>query len=79
VIEEIRKLMLRSTHETVSKEKLSRRDPTIAARKKQQQQQNNKGEGRQLQVRVWDPGGFQQSWRAHEQELMNFSQQWSMM
>jgi hypothetical protein len=28
---------------------------------------------------VWDPGGFQQSWEAHEQELMNFSQQWSMM
>jgi hypothetical protein len=79
VIEEIRKLMLRSAEETVSKEKLSRRDPAIAAGKQQQQQQQSRGAGRQLQVRVWDPGGFQQSWRAHEQELMNFSQQWSMM
>jgi hypothetical protein len=39
VIEEIRRLMLRSAQEEVSKEKLSRRKPAIAAGKKQQQQQ----------------------------------------
>jgi hypothetical protein len=36
---------------------------------------NNKqsrGAEGQLQEKVWDPGGFQQSWEAHEQELMNF-------
>jgi hypothetical protein len=79
VIEEIRRLMLRSAHESVSKEKLSRRKPAIAAGKKQQQQQQSSGADGQLQRIVWDPGGFQQSWEAHEQELMNFSQQWSMM
>jgi hypothetical protein len=31
VIEEIRRLMLRSAHETASKEKLSRRNPAIVA------------------------------------------------
>jgi hypothetical protein len=35
VIEEIKKMMLRSTEETISKEKLSRRDHAIAAGKKQ--------------------------------------------
>jgi hypothetical protein len=79
VIEEIRKMMLRSVEETINKEKLSRRDPAIAAGKQQQQQQQSRGVGKQLQEKVWDPGGFQRSWRAHEQELMNFSQQWSMM
>jgi hypothetical protein len=59
-------MMLRSAEESVSKEKLSRRDPSIAAGKQQQQQQQSRGAGRQLQVRVRDPGGFQQSWGAHE-------------
>jgi hypothetical protein len=59
VIEEIRKLMLRSVEETVSKEKLSRRDPAIAVGKQQQQQQQSRGVGKQLQEKVWDPGGFQ--------------------
>jgi hypothetical protein len=36
-IEEIRRMMLRSAQEAVSKGKLSRREPTIAAGKKQQQ------------------------------------------
>jgi hypothetical protein len=79
VIEEIKKLMLRSAEETVSKEKLNRRDPAIAAGKQQQQQQQSIGASRQFQRKIWDPGGFQHSWSAHEQELMNFSQQWSMM
>jgi hypothetical protein len=48
VIEEIRKLMLRSAEETVSKEKLGRRDPAIATGKQQQQQQQSRGVGRQL-------------------------------
>jgi hypothetical protein len=64
-IEEIRRLMLRSAHETSSKKKLSRRKPTIAAGKKQQQQQSRGADG-QLQRIIWDPGGFQQSWEAHE-------------
>jgi hypothetical protein len=58
VIEEIRDLMLRSTQETVSKEKLNRGEPTRVAGK--QQQQHNRGAGGQLQREVWDPGGFQQ-------------------
>jgi hypothetical protein len=61
-----------------SKEKLSRKKPAIAAGKKQQQQQSSGADGQAPKI-VWDPGGFQQSWEAHEQELMNFSQQWSMM
>jgi hypothetical protein len=59
VIEEIRELMLRSTQEVVSKEKLNRREPARVAGKQQQQQQS-RGAGGQLQGRVWDPGGFQQ-------------------
>jgi hypothetical protein len=38
----------------------------------QKQQQEKRGAEGQLQEKVWDPGGFQQSWEAHEQELMNF-------
>jgi len=79
VIEEIRKLMLRSV-EAVSKEELTRREPAIAAGKnkknmqKQQQQQHSWRRARgQLQKRIWDPGGFQ-NWRRgyHEKELMFF-------
>jgi hypothetical protein len=66
VIEEIIKLMLRSAEETVSKEKLSIRDLVIAAGKQQQQQQQSRGVGKQIQEKVWDPDGFQQSWRTHE-------------
>jgi hypothetical protein len=69
--------MLRSAARNYSEEKLSRRKPTIAAGKKQQQQSS--GADGQLQRTVWDLGGFQQSREAHEQELMNFLQQWSMM
>jgi hypothetical protein len=77
VIEEIMKLMLRST-EAVNKGKMSRGGPTIAAKKKkkkmqQQQQQQGRGARRQLQGRVRDPGGFQH-WRrgTHEHEIMFF-------
>jgi hypothetical protein len=65
VIEQIRKLMLKSAQETANDEKLSRRE--IATTSRQQQQQQRHGAGRQLQRVVWDPGGFQQpGWRAHE-------------
>jgi hypothetical protein len=74
IIEEIRRLMIRSA-EAVSKEKLSRREPARAAGKKQQQQQQHswRGADGQLQGKVWDPGGFQH-WRrgAHDQEIMIF-------
>jgi hypothetical protein len=43
VIEEIRRLMLRSTTEFSSKEKLSEGEPAIVAGKKQQQQQQISG------------------------------------
>jgi hypothetical protein len=76
VIEEIRRLMLRSAQEVVSKGKL--KEEACKSSRAEQQQQSS-GAGGQLQRRVWDPGGFQQSWEAHEKELMNFSQQWSMM
>jgi hypothetical protein len=55
VIEEIRRLMLRSA-ETASEERLSRREAAAAAAQKQQQQQN--GADEQLQRMIWDPGGF---------------------
>jgi hypothetical protein len=58
VIEGIRRLMLRSAQEYVSRKKMSRRKPAIAAGKKQQQQQRSGAYG-QLQRTVWDPGGFQ--------------------
>jgi hypothetical protein len=61
-----------------SEEKLSRGRPTRVA-EQQQQQQRSSGDDGQIQKTVWDPGGFQHGWGAHEQELMNFSQQWSMM
>jgi hypothetical protein len=70
-IEELRRLMLRSETNTASEEKLSRRNPAIAAGKKQQQQSS--GADGQLQRTFWDPGGFQQSQEAHEQELIDFS------
>jgi hypothetical protein len=73
MIEDIRRLMLRST-ETASKERLSRRETTTTTKQRKQQQQQSSGAGEQLQRTVWDPGGFQQlGWRAHEQELMNFA------
>jgi hypothetical protein len=68
VIEEIRRLMLRSTKE-ISKGKLTRGDPsTIGGKKKQKQQQHSwRGARGQPQRTVWDPGGFQCSERgAHD-------------
>jgi hypothetical protein len=71
VIEEIRRLMLRSA-ETASKEQLSRKEEAIVAAARKQQQGN--GADEQLQRMILDPGGFQhQRWEAHEQELMNFA------
>jgi hypothetical protein len=67
VIEEIRKLMLRST-EAVSKEEMNRGELAIAAGKKKKKQQHSwRGARGQLQKRIWDPGGFQH-WRrgAHD-------------
>jgi hypothetical protein len=73
IIEEIRRLMIRSA-EAVSKGKLSRGEPAIAAGQQMQQQQRSSGADGQLQRTVWDPGGFQQPcWEAHEQELMIFA------
>jgi hypothetical protein len=70
---EIQWLMLRSTEEAVNKDNLYRGKFARASRKMQKQQQKlSRGEEGQLHKKVWDPGGFQQSWEAHEQELMNF-------
>jgi hypothetical protein len=73
VIEEIKKLMLRSA-EVVNKEELNRGETAIAAGKKKKKKQHSwRGARGQLHKRIWDPGGFQH-WRrgAHEQELMIF-------
>jgi len=76
---------LRLAQEAINKGNLNRGDPatTIGKKKKnhhqQQWKQQSMGAGGQIQGEVWDPGGFQQGWRAHEKEIMNFSQQWSMM
>jgi hypothetical protein len=81
IIEEIIKLMIRSIEETVSMRKLNKGELAIVEEKekKKQQQQHNIGAGGQFQGEDWDPRGFQWSWGSHEQEIMNFSQQWSMM
>jgi hypothetical protein len=63
--------MLNSVEEVSRKEKLNRENLTREAWKKQQQQQR-RGVGGNLQEKFWDPRGFQQSWEAHEQDLMNF-------
>jgi hypothetical protein len=52
---------------------LDEKEPTRATRMMQEQKQRSRGAERQLQEKVWDPGGFQPRWRAHEQELMIFS------
>jgi hypothetical protein len=44
----------------------------MSSREDETTKQQSRGAGGQLQEKVWDPGGFQQSWEAHEQELMNF-------
>jgi hypothetical protein len=59
IIEEIRRLTLRSSQEVVSRRKLNIGGPTREAGKKRQQQQHIGGAGGQLQEKVWDPGGFQ--------------------
>ena len=64
VIEEIRKLMLRSVEE-INKGNMTRGEPAIAVgkkhNKKQQQQKQHswRGSRGQLQGKFWDPGGFQ--------------------
>lgn len=37
-----------------------------------EKKQPSRGAKRQLQEKVWDPGGFQPRWKDHEQELMIF-------
>jgi hypothetical protein len=59
IIEEIRRLMIRSA-EATNKGNLSRGEPAIAAGKQKQQQQRSDGADGQLQRTVWDLGGFQQ-------------------
>jgi hypothetical protein len=76
VIEEIRKLMLRSARSSQQKgaeQKRACHSSREEEKKKQQQQHSWRGARGQLQKRIWDPGGFQH-WRrgAHEQELMFF-------
>jgi hypothetical protein len=38
----------------------------------QEWKQRSRGVERQLQGKVWDPGGFQPCWKDHEKELMIF-------
>jgi hypothetical protein len=57
VIEEIRRLMLSSTQETIIGRKMNRGKTAIATGKMQQQQRSSGVDG-QLQRTVWDPGGF---------------------
>jgi hypothetical protein len=66
VVEEIRKLMLESAEELVSTRKLRNRKPARAVRMMQEQKQQSRGAERQLQEKVWDPGGFQPHWKFHE-------------
>jgi hypothetical protein len=71
VIEDIRRLMLRSAN-TTSNEKLCRKEGVAAAAAQKQPQGN--GADEQLQRMIWDLGGFPQLiWKAHEKELMNFA------
>jgi hypothetical protein len=65
----MRRLMLRSTQEIVSRGELKKGGPTEAIGK--QHQQHSKGVDGQLHMNIWDPGGFQLQ-GSHEQELMIF-------
>jgi hypothetical protein len=56
VIEEIRRLMLRSA-ETASEERLSRKERSKQQQQQQQQQQQN-GADESSRYLIWDPGGF---------------------
>jgi hypothetical protein len=73
VIEEIRKLMLDSIEESVNIRKLDEKKISQDVGKMQEQKKRSRGAERQLQEKVWDPGGFQPRWRAHEQQLIIFS------
>jgi len=66
VIEKVRKLMLESVEELVSKRKMDERKPTRATGKMEEQKLRSKGDERQLQEKFWGPGGFQPRWEAHE-------------
>jgi hypothetical protein len=77
VIDEIRELMIRSA-ESCQRREVEQRE-TASSSKATVATQQSSGADEQLQRTVWDPGGFQQRWGAHEKELMNFSQQRSMM
>jgi hypothetical protein len=57
VIEEIRRLMLRSA-ETASEERLSRKESSSSSSSSRKQQQQQNGADGKLQIFVWDPGGF---------------------
>jgi hypothetical protein len=58
VIEQVRRLMLKSAQESASRESLGRRGSAIATEHQQQQQQQRSGADEHLQRDVWDLGGF---------------------
>jgi len=67
VIEEAREMILKLAQEVFNRKKMSRGGTARETRKHQQQQKYIRGEGGQLQGKVWDPEKFQQWSRgAHE-------------
>jgi hypothetical protein len=66
VIEGIRKMILESVEESLSTRKMDEREPTQAVGMMQEQKKQSSGAKRQLQEKVWDPGGFQPCQRAHD-------------
>jgi hypothetical protein len=65
--------MVKSAEEAVSKDNLDRGELAQSKRKMQKKRQyKSRGARGHLLEKVWDLGGFQESWEAHQQELMNF-------
>jgi hypothetical protein len=75
VIEEIRKLMLRSVQEVVNKGELNRREPAIAAGKKRRRRSNNNNNiaGEEQEDNSKEKFGIQEDFNTGEEELMRRS------
>jgi hypothetical protein len=59
VIEGIRKIILESVEESLRTRKMDEREPAQAVVMMQKKKKQSSGAKRQLQEKVWDPGGFQ--------------------
>ena len=59
--------MSESTEKSVRKRSLDEEKPSRIVGMMHEEQWQSRGAERQLQEKIWDPGGFQPHWRAQEQ------------